>query len=482
MTISADAAARLSDRNQRLTGGAGDNTLAGGGGADTLNGGAGSDSVSGAGGNDLVTWKAGDGNDVIDGGLGLDTFRLDGSDGDETFVVSERAVQRLGPFIGDQLFIENIEKIEVRAGDGNDRLAASNVDDKILVVDMGAGNDTVVGSRGADTISGGSGDDLIRWAVHAGSDTDIGGNGVDTLDFDAAILDGSGPSGRDVLTLAAQGDHARLSYDVDGTTQDLDEIERVSIAPREGSDFVIIQDLSGTDVKEVVVELGIAPPLNPSATVIDFEPDAVEVFGKAAGGNHIDVVFEAGAGIAVIGLSAKVLILHADADSSVRDALFLFGGTGADTISAATLGSGLRTTFDGGAGADSLAGGGGSDLLVGRDGSDTRSGGVGDDTFFFFAGETGSDRVLDFSPHPLPVATNLDLSLHGDTIFLGGYADTSLADLLNRQHIFQSGADVVITDGVHTIVTLANISLSDLHSSDFQAFAPAPLPGGGFII
>jgi Ca2+-binding RTX toxin-like protein len=476
MTTFAGAAARPLDRDQRLTGGKGDDTLAGGAGADTLSGGLGSDSVVGGGGDDLVTWKAGDGNDVIDGGLGVDTFRLDGSDGDETFLVFERAVDRIGQFIGDHLLIENIERIEVRAGGGNDGLAASNVDDKVLVVDMGAGNDTVIGSRGADTISGGTGDDLIQWRLHAGSDKDIGGNGVDTLDFDTLSGDPAAPNGSDVITLAAQGDHARLSYDLDGTTQDLTGIERVSIAPREGGDVVIIHDLSATDVKEVVVELGIPVPLIPAATTIDFAPDAVEVFGKAAGGNQIEVVFEAGVGFAVQGLSAKVLLLHADGNSVVRDSLFLFGGTGVDTISAAHIGSELAISFEGGAGADSLAGGGGSDIFAGRDGADTLSGGPGgDDTFAFFAGETGSDRVLDFTPHPL-------LSLHGDTIFLGGYADTSLAELLNRQHIFQSGADVVITDGVHTIVTLANISLSDLHSSDFQSSASPTLPGGGFII
>lgn len=35
-------------------------------------------------------------------------------------------------------------------------------------------------------------------------------------------------------------------------------------------------------------------------------------------------------------------------------------------------------------------------------------------------------------------------------------------------HIVQSGADVLITDGTHAIVTLQNLSLAALHANDFQ--------------
>ena len=54
-----------------------------------------------------------------------------------------------------------------------------------------------------------------------------------------------------------------------------------------------------------------------------------------------------------------------------------------------------------------------------------------------------------------------------DTISLVGFTDHSFDQLVANGHIFQSGADVVISDGTHAFAALQNVSLASLHANDF---------------
>ncbi len=155
----------------------------------------------------------------------------------------------------------------------------------------------------------------------------------------------------------------------------------------------------------------------------------------------------------------------------------LLGGAGKDTL----FGGGARDHLEGGDGADRLVGQGGNDTLIGgigRDrlfgsagndtilagsandlinggsGNDTMTGGNGNDTFVFKNG-FGNDVITDFDW----AKSNERLDLSGVT------AITSYADL-TANHMAQSGNDVVISDGGHSI-TLEDTLLSDLGSSDF---------------
>jgi Ca2+-binding RTX toxin-like protein len=56
------------DGNDRLHGGAGHDSLSGGNGTDLLSGDAGEDTVDGGAGSDIITWRQGDGNDLLMGG------------------------------------------------------------------------------------------------------------------------------------------------------------------------------------------------------------------------------------------------------------------------------------------------------------------------------------------------------------------------------------------------------------------------------
>ncbi|APZ95156.1 Hemolysin, chromosomal [Fuerstiella marisgermanici] len=69
--------------------------------------------------------------------------------------------------------------IYVQLGDGNDRFNALGNFEAPLIVDAGAGNDRLVGSRGGDVLLGGEGNDYI-WAG-SGNNIVIGGTGRDFI-------------------------------------------------------------------------------------------------------------------------------------------------------------------------------------------------------------------------------------------------------------------------------------------------------------
>jgi len=68
--------------------------------ADTLNGGLGNDTVLGGLGTDLIVQGAADGRDIIDGGAGVDTYRLLGTAEAETFRIMTRAEAVLAGITG----------------------------------------------------------------------------------------------------------------------------------------------------------------------------------------------------------------------------------------------------------------------------------------------------------------------------------------------------------------------------------------------
>ncbi|MBJ6125028.1 peroxidase family protein [Microvirga splendida] len=74
-----------------LLGHGGNDVLIGNGGNDILVGGAGNDVVNAGSGNDLIIQGSTDGRDRIDGGTGVDTYQLNGSEGAEIFRVYSRA-------------------------------------------------------------------------------------------------------------------------------------------------------------------------------------------------------------------------------------------------------------------------------------------------------------------------------------------------------------------------------------------------------
>jgi Ca2+-binding RTX toxin-like protein len=385
-----------------LFGGGGNDLLFGGRGDDTLVGGDGDDRMFGEAGNDLLIWNPGDDTDLFEGGAGLDTAEVNGGGAAETFTATGDGPRvrfdRLDP-APFSLDIGTTERLVVNMNGGDDSFsAAGNLAPLIAVtVDGGAGNDTILGSNGADLLIGGddddlvdgqqgndtaflgAGDDVFRWDPGDGSDVVEGAAGTDTLLF-------NGSNGSEVMSLAAEGGRALFTRNLGNIVMDLDDVETLTVNALGGADTVTVNDMTGTDVTDVKVNL--AGTIG--GTGGDAAADAVIVHG-GGGGDVVDV-FGAGGSVAVLGLAARVDITGADGAS---DALVVHGGGGDDAISAATMPAGvIGLTLDGGAGNDSILGSQGADVLFGGEDDDFVFGDNGNDVAFLGAG----DDVFQWDP------------------------------------------------------------------------------------
>jgi Ca2+-binding RTX toxin-like protein len=155
----------------RLSGGKGFDVADAGAGGDRVDGGAGDDQLGGAAGRDRV--RGGAGSDQLYGGPGDDV--LDGGAGSEWVIQGDGGDDRLAGGSGtDQLY----------GGGGRDRLAG------------GAHDDVLDGGAGDDALDGGAGDDAtVYFASPRGVDVNLGtgragGYGDDRLD-DVERVDGS---------------------------------------------------------------------------------------------------------------------------------------------------------------------------------------------------------------------------------------------------------------------------------------------------
>ena len=306
--------------NANLFGGAGNDTLTGGSGNDLLFGQAGADTLFGKGGNDFLF--GGDGNDMLTGGAGND--QVFGEAGNDTMIWNP--------------------------GDGSDTFE---------------GADLVVGGRGNDVAFLGGGADTFVWNPGDGNDSVDGQAGVDTLLFNGANVN-------EKIDISANGSRARFTRDVANITMDLNSMETIDFNALGGADTITVNNLTGTGVKNVNIDL--ASP--PGSGTGDGQADTIII--NATSGDDNIVVSTSGGVITVSGLAATVTITGAEA---ANDRLVINGLGGDDVITASGL-SGIQLTADGGVG---------NDVLIGSPGNDTLLGGAGDDVLI---GDSGAD-ILD---------------------------------------------------------------------------------------
>ena len=242
--------------------------------------------------------------------------------------------------------------LTIDAGAGNDTITGSAGADHILA---GDGNDTVIGGAGNDVADLGAGDDTFTWNPGDGSDTVLGGTGTDTLVF-------NGSNAPENMAISANGADAILTRDVGNVTMDLNGVEHIQLNAAGGADNITVNDLTGTGVTQVAIDLSAGP----GSKTGDGAADTVTVNGTA-GDDNIKVV-NSGGSIVVNGLAAQVTIAHAEAGNS----LTLNGGTGNDTIDASAIKAGqlANLTINGGAGNDNIIGSAGNDTVIGGQGND----------------------------------------------------------------------------------------------------------------
>ena len=471
--------------NDTLFGKGGNDFLFGGSENDVLTGGTGDDQMFGESGDDRMIWNPGDGSDLMEGGAGTDTAEVNGGNGAETFTVTANGTRvrfdRLdpAPFAID---IGTSENLVVNMNGGDDSFSATgNLAALISVtVDGGAGNDTILGSNGNDLLIGGTGNDFIdgqqgndtaflgegndvfQWDPGDGSDTVEGQDGTDTMRF-------NGSAANEIFAVSANGGRALFTRNVGNIVMDLSDVERIDLNALGGADSVVVNDLSGTDVTQVNVNL--AGTLG--GTAGDAQADTVTVNGT--NGNNIIDVFGAGTSVSVLGLSAQV---NVTASEGANDTLVINGLGGDDGITATTLPAGvIKLTLDGGAGNDTILGSQGADTLIGGDGNDFIFGdngndvalmGAGNDVFQWdpgdgndtIEGQDGFDTMRFFGAN---VAENIDIVANGGrALFLRNIANVTmdLNDVESIDFLAFGGADnIVVGDLSGTDVTQIGIDL-----------------------
>ena len=115
----------------------------------------------------------------------------------------------------------------------------------------GDGNDIVTGGRGNDVALLGAGDDTFVWNPGDGSDTVEGQAGNDTLLFNGANINEN-------IDISANGGRVRFIRDVANITMDLNGVEHIQFNALGGADNITVNDLTGTDVKQVAIDLAAA--------------------------------------------------------------------------------------------------------------------------------------------------------------------------------------------------------------------------------
>jgi Ca2+-binding RTX toxin-like protein len=274
---------------------------------------------------------------------------------DEDPTLDSLTVNGLGgnDIINAQSLRENTILFTINGGDGNDTITGSD------------GNDLIIGGRGNDVAFMGAGDDTFVWNPGDGSDIVEGQDGQDTLQFNGANV-------AENIDLSANGTRLLLTRDVGNIVMDVNGTETINVVALGGADNLTVNDLSGTDVTQVNIDLA-APP---ASGVGDGAADTVTVNGTTDA-DVISVSGDAtGTNVNVNGAIA-IQINGAEAD---KDRLVINALAGDDVVDGTALQVGaIKLTADGGDGDDVLLGGTGNDTLLGGNGDDVLIGGGGQD-------------------------------------------------------------------------------------------------------
>lgn len=523
-----------------LWGDADGDTLNGGDGNDVLRGGSGVDILNGGKDNDILHYTVAGEADILNGGDDQDQFlvgatgpvTLNGGSGTDTVVLTAdnvdlsaatlisieslnlngrtgvgfsagsldglQSLSGTGQLVQTNGGVTDMSRVGLVSGSARYGFIGSESDDIVKLADhrlgwsveLGNGNDRVIGTRGADILNGNGGTDVLRGGL--GHDTFIGSIGDDRYfgedgnDLFTGIATGRayGGSGADQFDISLSsgaifdGGEDNDTFTVNGSSS----LTTGRVIGRIGTDTLRVEgdaDLRGFVFKGVEIldagefDLVIRPDafrgftsLTNIGTLTHFEGGRSNLAGKIASGDAGHFV----------GSSAKDVVSIAGADTGWQmDGLggndVLTGGNGIDVMTGGQGNDKLNgnagadqldggdgfDTLNGGSGDDALTGGRGGDLLLGstghdslhgQQGNDTLTGGGGRDTFVY---SSGQDVITDFKPGT-------------DLLDLNPVGLDNFADVLTVAS--QVGSDVVITLSVGNTLTLKNTLLATLSAAD----------------
>jgi Ca2+-binding RTX toxin-like protein len=358
-----------------------------------------------------------------------DNVTVNGTSGNDTVKVTSSATETIVSGLAAETHVagaETIDTVHVAGGAGNDVIDASAVTPggPQLILDGGTGNDKITGSSGNDT---------ILWNPGDGSDVVDGHGGFDTLQF-------NGAAGNENINISSNGNHALLTRDVGQVTMDLNGVSQINVTANGGTDSINVNDMTGTDVKQVHVDLS-APP---GSGIGDGQLNNVTV--NATKGADVVTLTSNGTETVVGGLAAETHVDHGE----TTDTITVLSGAGDDVINAsAVIAGGAKLVLNGGDGNDLIVGSAGDDVLIGGAGDDVLIGNGGHDVFD--AG-TGNNVVFNFS------ATSDQIDLR--SLSSGHSADWALAQAhdVDGNVVFNFGDEQV---------TLMHETVAALNASDF---------------
>jgi hypothetical protein len=275
------------------------------------------------------------------------TLRISGSPFADRITLRQNALVRnqLQVDIGDDgtadltFDLGAVRAIDVEAGNGDDTVRIDDANGAFTTttptrIEGGNGDDTLIGGIGAETFVGGNGNDLVDgnggtdtaflgrgddtfvWDPGDGSDIVEGGRGSDTL-----VFNGSG--GNEIMAATAVFGRVAFTRNLGNIVMDLNGIEAIDVRALGGVDTLTVNDMTGTDVQRVDVDLASAL----GASTADGQADTVNVNGTK--GDDSIAVDANGAAVDVSGLAAQVRITHADPAS---DRLVIDPVTGVDNV------------------------------------------------------------------------------------------------------------------------------------------------------
>ena len=199
------------------------------------------------------------------------------------------------------------DRLTLNAQGGDDVINASALAAGLvsLTVNSGLGADVFIGSAGDDLVNGGdgndtallgAGNDVSVWNPGDDNDTIEGQAGTDTLRFNGADI-------AENITISPNGGRAMFFRDIASVTMDLNDTEVIQFTALGGADTIVVNDLSGTDVTQLAIDL--------ASTVGGAAGDAqVDTLTLSAsdGANTINLSGATGALLTVTGLPASVTI------------------------------------------------------------------------------------------------------------------------------------------------------------------------------
>ncbi|NHC44531.1 calcium-binding protein [Motilibacter aurantiacus] len=428
------------DRQVRIDGGPGNDTIVGGASTDLLFGGLGNDTLSGGQGSNSLFGGLGD--DRWVDGQGMDTFsgqddhdtadysaaaapvtvRLDRLQNDsveggspDNVLDAERV---LGGAYDDALRGSGLDE-ELRGNGGNDLVEGGPGDDRLL---GGPGRDVLTGDAGADAIDGEAGDDRVEGGkgaddLHGGADYDLADYSDRTsdlhIDKDGVADDGAREDARAGGAYAADNVHTDLEHIRTGSGND-------DVWGWSGHDFLETQqgddDLQGNGGADRF-EAG------------EGKDELYDVEHNKRDTDTADDAFFAGPGDDYVrGDGGSDTVEAGDGDDRVDT------GAGRDTVRGGAGGDEIRA----GAGDDTVHAGPGENSVFAQDGDDTVVGGPDVDRI---RGEKGSDTID---------AGDGDNSVYGDDGQPGSTGDgpNTITGGSGRDVVYGGDArDVVTTNG-----------------------------------